>query len=468
MRRRPGHAVTKVLPWGRTAVHDSRVPAPDRRNADDLIPVHIAMRRASAIARPPAMPWLFAAAMAASTAIAAFGGLVLGYLAATESGFGSRHWTEAVQAHGHLQLAGWATVFVAALTFEFVVRLNQRPALLPAWPRAGVLLALSLGAILEAVGQVWHGRLGFAWPLGAGVVLAGTAGFALIVFRVPAPRPLREDFHSLWFRTAAGWLVAATALQFLTAARASLSIAPLDDSRLTTELVMRGFVLSSVVAVGLRAFPGHLGLTPVGSGRQRAAWSGLTASVVAWAAGSGAYGLPDSEVLRVAGDLLFAATVLLLTGWLQVLRPLREPRGGPRYRVLVPVAWLALCAYALALAAAAVFELFGDRSLYEAGAVRHIFLLGFMAPLMVAMAHIVLARFGTGHVLSENWLTAAFVLLMVAWPLRVLPVLLSDSPGAGARHVLGAAGAVAFVALALFALVAARNALAIFRRSRVR
>ena len=412
------------------------------------------------------MPWLFAVAMAASTAIAAFGGLVLGYLAATETGFGSRHWTEAVQAHGHLQLLGWATVFVAALTFEFVARLNQRPALLPARPRAGVLLALALGATLEAVGQVWHGRLGFAWPLGAGLVLAGAAGFALIVFRVPAPRRLREDFHPAWFRTAAAWVVAATALQFLTAARASLAVASLDESRLTTELLLRGFILSSIVAVGLRAFPGHLALTPMGSGRQRAAWSGLTASVVIWSAGSGAYGLPDSEVLRVAGDVSFGATALVLTSWLQVLRPLREPRRGPRYRVLVPIAWLGLCAYALVLAAAAVSELFGDRSLYESGAVRHIFLLGFMAPLMVAMAHIVLARFGTGHLVAENWLTASFVLLMVAWPLRVLPVLLSDSPGAGSRHILGAAGAVAFVALALFAIVAARNALAIARRSR--
>jgi uncharacterized protein involved in response to NO len=444
------------------------VTGPDRGDTDDLIPVRIAMRGPSAVVQPPAMPWLFAAAMAASTAIAAFGGLVLGYLAATQTGFGARHWTEAVQAHGHLQLVGWAAVFVAALTFEFVVRLNQRPALLPARPRAAVLLALALGAVLEAVGQGWHGRLGFAWPLGAGLVLAGAAGFALIVFRVPAPGPVREDFHPVWFRTAAAWLVTATALQFLTAMRASLAIAPLDESRLTVELLLRGFILSSIIAVGLRAFPGHLGLSPVGSGRQRAAWCGLTGSVVAWAAGSGAYGLPDSEVLRIAGDLSFAATALLLTGWLQVLRPLREPRGGPRYRVLVPVAWLGLCEYALALAAAAVFEPFGDRSLYEAGAVRHIFLLGFMAPLMVAMAHIVLARFGTGRVVAENALTAAFVVLMVAWPLRVLPVLFSDSPGAGARHVLGAAGALAFVALALFAFVAARNALAIARRARVR
>src|SRR5438874_1056121 len=81
------------------------------------------------LARPSASPsallWLPFAAMGASATLSLVSGTVLGYLAGTQHGLTDR-WTEAVQAHGHLQLLGWAAVFVSALLFEFAVRFNQR------------------------------------------------------------------------------------------------------------------------------------------------------------------------------------------------------------------------------------------------------------------------------------------------------------------------------------------------------
>jgi hypothetical protein len=57
----------------------------------------------------------------------------------------------------------------------------------------------------------------------------------------------------------------------------------------------------------------------------------------------------------------------------------------------------------------------GDElNLYQEGAIRHIFLLGFVLPLMLAMAHIVLARFGAGYIPWQNLLTAGFLLGCVA------------------------------------------------------
>lgn len=426
----------------------------------EVVRVRMAPPRVAPRPAPPAAPWLFAAAMASSVAIAVLGGLVLGFLAATETGFGQSHWTQAVQAHGRLQLGGWTAVFVAALSFEFVVRLNQRGPL-PVLPRALVLTGLGAGAVVEAAAQVWNGPLGWLWVPGAALTVASSAGFAAMILRVRAAHPFRLDLQPLFFRLASAWLVAAAVVSLASAVRADGALIAPRESRLAVEVLVRGFVLNAIVAVALRAFPGHLGLRPLVVRRQGVVMGVLNVSTVAWVAGSGAFFLPGSQLLRALADGGLAAGLLAFTAWMGVLKPLGAPRGGPNYRVLVPLAWLGAVAYALALVGAAVAELAGDLTAYQVGAVRHIFLLGFMAPLMAAMAHIVLARFGTGRVKWEPLLTTAFVGLVVAWPLRVLPVLFVDSPGALGRGVMGVAAAVAMVSLAGFAVVAGANALAI-------
>ena len=403
--------------------------------------------------------------MAASVAVSVVAGLVLGFLAAVQVWFGESHWTETVQAHGQLQLVGWVGVFVAALSFEFIIRLNQRPPL-PVLPRVLVLLGLASGALVGAAGQVWHAQAGLLWPTGAALSLAASTGFAVLVFRVKAPRPLRSDPQPLFFRVASFWLVIATSLHLLSVLRADGPVIPLAESRLVAEILIRGFVLNTIVAVALRAFPGHLDLRPMPARKQAVVLAIVNVSVAVWAATSGAFGLSASAGTQQVADLAFAGVLLALSWWLGVLSPLRHPRRGPNYRVLLPLAWSGLVIYAITLAAAAIDPRMNDLSLYQQGGVRHIFMLGFMAPLMVAMAHIVLARFGTGRVKWEPLLTTAFVILMVAWPLRVAPVLVVESPGEIGRTVLGVAAALTALALAAFLLVAAANAREIRRADR--
>lgn len=431
----------------------------------EVVEVRAARPAAPRRPAPPALPWLFAAAMAASAAIAVLGGLVLGFLAATETGFGERNWTEAVQAHGRLQLVGWTAVFVAALAFEFIVRLNQRGPL-PVLPRMLVLCGLGAGALLEAAGQVWNDTAGFIWIPGAAITLAASVGFAVMIWRVRPAYPFRLDLQPFFFRLGAGWLALAGGVSLLAVFRADAGVAYVSDTHLAAELLARGFVLNTILGVGLRAFPGHLGLQPMPVRRQAIVMLTISGALLAWAAGAGAFDLPGSAPLRSVANLAYAAGLALFTVWMGVLTPLRNPAGGPNYRVLVPVAWLGLVAYAVALAVSSIADFDSSLSIYQSGAVRHIFLLGFMAPLMAAMAHIVLARFGTGRVRWEPLLTASFVGLMVAWPLRVLPVLFTDSPGAAGRSFLGVAAIMAAVSLAGVATVAAANALAI--RSLVR
>jgi len=419
------------------------------------------LRRAARPAAPPA-PWLFATAMAGSMAIAAGGGLALGVLAATSTGIARQRWTEVVQAHGHLQLFGWAAVFVAALAFEFVTRLNQRPPL-AALPRAVVLALLAAGAVVTAIGPVFGQGERATGLAGAGLLLAGAAGFAWLLARVPAARPFRMDMHPLFFRAGAAWLVVSAGALLLAFVRTDLPFVALADSNLVVETGLRGFVLSLIVGVGLRAFPGHLDVAPMRLRSQRFVFVGINGSTLLWVAGTSGFGLGGFAEVQRTADLLFAVTLLFAAWESGVLRVVsRWSARSERYQVLVPVAWFALVAYAIGLAVMAVDSWAGgELNLYQAGAVRHVFLLGFMGPLMLAMAHIVLARFGTGRVIGERWLTAGFVLLVAAWPLRVAPPLVDPEVGQAAEAVMGVAGGLAMVGLALAAGVAAWNALAI-------
>lgn len=439
---------------------------PRNINPNDMISVRPAPARRVAPVVPPA-PWLFAGAMALSSAVAVFGGLVLGYMAATGHGIGDTKWTEAVQSHGRLQLFSWVGVFVLALLFEFGVRLNQAP-MLPAKPRMAVLVACGLGPIAAAAGQLGVPPDRGLMVAGSLLLAAGTVGGAWLVWRIPAPASLSIDVHPLWLRFSASWLALAALAHLLAILRADGRILGLSDTWFVNEVTIRGFVTFAIVGVGFRAFPGHLGLPVVEQRWQQVLLAWFTASVALAALSAGAFGLEGAAWLTRLADLSFAAALLALTWRTGVLRALRRPPPGERYALLVPVAWLGLVAYAVALAAQALLTDLSDRTLYEEGAIRHLFMLGFMAPLMAAMAHIVLARFATGRLLWENRLTAAFVCLVAATPLRVLPVLFAESPGSVGKYLLATAVLFTTVGLGLMGAVAMRTATVAWQRQRPR
>lgn len=410
----------------------------------------------------PRAPWFFAAGMSVSLLIAIFGGLLLGALAATDSGFADERWTETVQAHGDLQLYGWVAVFISILTFEFIVRLNGRAAPLPLAGRVAVVVSLALGAILRAVGQVWNGRAEAAWPAGAALIVLGSLVFAVLVFSVRPANPVRKDPQSLWFRAAALWLIVAAIAGLAGAIRGTGGVMALSESAFVVELTVRGFIMNSVLAVAVRAFPGHLEVPAIERQRHGLLFVFVNVSLVLWMAGSGAFGLGDTEWLRQLGNMGLGATLLLATWWLGVPALFRHRIPlRPYYRAMIPLAWVGLVAYAVALGAAAIFPGWGERDLFAVGAIRHIFMLGFMAPLMIAMSDIVLSRFGTGEIRGERWIPVGFALVVVSWPLRVVLPLFTSESSTLSHTVFGSAAIFAAAGLALVAWVCARNALAI-------
>lgn len=416
--------------------------------AEDSLPL-VVRPAAAPSAIVPHIParWLFVATMSIATAAALCAGLTLGFVTATDTAFQSR-WTEAVQAHGRLQLGAWATPIVAALAFEFLPRLNSRP-WLPVAPRIGAIALLFLGAGAQALGLLT--RTGWLMTAGTSASLAGAVAFAVLVLYL-RPRPLRfSDAHPLFMPAAAAWLVIASGAALLSELRTAAQIVPLSDSRLVIELTIRGFFLHAIIGIGLRAFPGHLDLPLVPPRLQAAVLLGLSVSVACWAAGSGAVGLPDSEGLRRIGDLGLAGVIAAITLAMRLLSPPASLGSVPRYRLLIPLAWSGLVAYGLVLAVNAFLTDSAGFSIYEQGAIRHVFLLAFLAPFVFAMAHIVLARFGTGSVPSEGLLSAAVVLVVIAWPFRVLPLLWAEAPDGVGRASMAVAGSLALLGFA-FAL----------------
>ena len=420
--------------------------------------------------RAPRGLWLPATAIAGSTSLAALAGVTLGILAALHWSIAADRWVEVVQAHGFIQAWGWFAVSIAALVFEFIVRLNRQP-MLPFTPRATVLSLFALGAVLASTAGV----LGMATqPLllaGTLMLLAGSIGYAWLVLRVPFGRPLQFDLHPLFFRAGAVWLVAAALLSVAGAAQTrSGAILPASFDAMI-EVFLHGFVFHTIVAVGLRAFPGHVGLPPVQVPAQRPILVLLTASVLLRLAGAPGFGLPSTPILATLADLSLAAGIAWATWVFRLDTAVRAwSRRSDRAQVLVPLAWLGLVAYGLALAWHAGSMLLGGSAptLLAAGGARHLYMLGFVAPLLVAMLHVVLERFGTGYLLARGWLTTAFALLVVAWPLRTLPPLFDPAVGAASQATMGIAGLIVTAALLFASAAAARNALALLRPARGR
>jgi hypothetical protein len=325
---------------------------------------------------------------------------------------------------------------------------------------------LAAGALLLASGQAFESEVGFLmWPGGL-LFGSGAVAFFAVALRVKSPRSLRSDPQPLFIKAAAGWLSATALLSLWALSKTDAGVIPLSYSRAVVEVFLRGFVLLVIMGVGLRAFVGHLGLEPLAPRRQIVVWSVLNASLIAWLLALGLGPLPQATWLWRMADVGLVTGVAMFTVWLGILRPLLAPGPKPRYATLVPLAWAGVLVYSVLLFASATIPAFHNLNIYEEGGIRHVFMLGFVEPMMVAMGHVVLARFGTGRVEWENALTAAFVVLTVAWPLRVVPALFDQASSDAGKWLLATAGVLVMVGLTLVAAVCLRTVTLMARAAR--
>lgn len=263
-------------------------------------------------------------------------------------------WVALAQAHGHLQVYGWAGLFVLAVAFHFLPRLRGAPL---RWPRLTpwILGALVAGLVTRAVSQpllalapgVWLWR---ALLIASGLLEAAGLGLAVALLIGTATRPdapklrQRPALWSVWpFLLCVGLSLGLAALinlgnVFTAATGVGVVATAGDDANVTLGLL--GFLVPMAVAMSARALPLYAGLEAIS---RRVLWpiaftyvAGLALALVGLLGESGAT-TAGAFLGRVEG-LGLALIGLALAAFISIVARLMAARGRlpAKVRALAP------------------------------------------------------------------------------------------------------------------------------------
>ncbi len=383
-------------------------------------------------------------------------------------------WTSVVQAHGHLQLYGWAGLFVIGVAFHFLPRLRGIPL---AFPRLvpWILGCQVTGLVLRAFSQplvtttgadIYRVALGVSGVL-EGIALPGAA-WILIVTIIRGPSLAQRAA----FRGVLPLIVGAfAALGFasivnlinvvIAAASSGIIINTYDDLNVTLGLF--GFLVPMALAMSAQSLPLYAGLDTF---PRRILWplagtymAGLILLCSSILANRQAAALPG--MLDGSGMLLIGMVLLIFIGvFLNLMRkrgrlPRRVAELAPKrealassYRAKVsiersafgPFVELIASAYIWAILASLLLVidggllLLGGEPLFAIDAIRHSLTVGFITLLICGIAPRMITGFSRGKIVSPHLVTITLWLGNIAALLRVgsvlfLPLLSSLSTG---------------------------------------
>ncbi len=425
--------------------------------------------------RPPAAAAIWPPYIRASLVLAGTAGFSLGaaLFAASELGLPlGPWWPAAAQAHGHVQVFGWAGLMVLGVGLHFLPRL--RGTTLERQERARYVLALLVaGLVTRALSQPLLALPGgAAAPLtvalracliGSGVLELLGVSLALWLFTDLLRRgpPLRAR-AGLWpvlpfFLTAfaAYWL--ATALNLvglIAAAQATGALAPDRIDRLINLIAFHGFLLPLSVAMSERTFPLFFRTPRPRLPLLRAGLALLLAGLIARVAGD----LAGVERLAGLGELIMAAAIALFIYALGVFaprrplprQPVRPFRDPIQLHAISAYLWLAAVAVALAANGAAAFGL--AITPVPLDAERHLLGAGFVTMLILGVGAHLLSSFANRRPRSAALLWATLLLGNLTALLRVGPLVFPALFPDGGAIALPAAGITGLAALIIFSL----------------
>lgn len=379
-------------------------------------------------------------------------------------------WTAVAQAHGHLQLYGWAGLFVLGVAFHFVPRLRGAPL---AWPRlVPVLLACQVASlIVRAVSQpllatsgagLWRVLLILSGVLECIAIGCATALFVATAVRGTSLRQRAGVWGILPFLAIIlVSLSCASAVNLVNSVRAASAngvvTGPWDDLNVTLGLL--GFLVPMALAMSARSLPMYAGLDAFPA---RALWP------LAFVYGAGlvfvassAFGVDQAQRLAGVGFVILGAVLLAFVGiFMRMMRSRgklpervaklsKAPAENARaYRSHVaetrntygPFVALVGSAYMWAVLGGILLVVFG--AYLVAGAVppipldaaRHSLALGFIALLISGIAPRMLPGFSGKRIRSPLLVTASLWLgngaaLLRVGSLLLLPVLAASAPG---------------------------------------
>jgi hypothetical protein len=409
----------------------------------------------------PLEPWRIAVFMALG--IALLGGFPLGILAALggahDVGVGTR-WAAIIQGHGHLQVVGFAAVFIAGIAYHVLPRFKNTDLALPQLAIPSILL-LASGAILRAATQPWSDNYAVAslMVLSGVIELAGAVAFAGIVLET-LRKSARKNYDR-YLGVAAVWFVLASAANLallLDIAADGFTVVPASREAPLLLMYLLGFITLFILGVSVRVLPHFLSLRP-----PRIQWfapalalilGGLVAEIgAAWVAAFSDWSQPDW--LRALGVYAIAAGFVAFVGGLNLHRPsVRDQssdRPGPHEKLIrTAYVWLAI---AIGIEVwYATKALAGDfqPDFLQNGAARHALALGFMVQIMLGVGSRALPSFAGRQLYSARLVTWAWILLNVAAITRVVTALFPLGDTTSRFDHVALSGAIGIVALGLF------------------
>lgn len=374
-------------------------------------------------------------------------------------------WMAMAQAHGHVQLYGWAGLFVLGVALHFLPRLRGTPLAMP-WLVPWILTALVAGLLLRAVGQPlylatgsgsWAAILIISGVLECAALVAAVMLLGITARRGPSitTRPafvgvfpfLVGAFSALGITSCVNLVNAVLAVK-------GVGLVPAASDDLNVTLGLFGFLVPVALAMSAQSLPMYAGLEAF---PRRILWplagvyfTGLILTGVGTAASSQQVAWPG--VLESLGMLLIGVVLLVfISVFMRMMRrrgrlPERVARLAPSpeatartYQKRVsaernaygPFVALVASAYMWALLGAvllivdSVMMLFGMAPFFALDAIRHSLALGFITLLICGIAPRMVPGFSGGKIASPGLVRATLWLGNTAALLRVGSLLLA-------------------------------------------
>jgi len=368
-------------------------------------------------------------------------------------------WEALAQAHGHLQLYGWAGLFVLGVALHFLPRLRGTPlvgARFVPWLLGVLIVSLVLRAVSQLMLSIYPANV---WRIGlvsSGILegAAYTCALSLMVLTaLSGPRPTTRPAYWSVFPFIAGAFCSlgiASIINLVNMAQAAQgSGLALDASdALNVTLGLFGFLMPMALAMSARSLPMYAGLDGF---PRRVLWplAGVYFAgvlLLCISVDGGPLPAPWAGFITGLGMALLGAVVLLFVGiFLNLMRrrgqlPERVAKLAPSPVTLAqtyqehvkkeqthygPFVGLVASAYLWAMLGALLLLIDGcsmlatGNELVDFDAVRHAFALGFIALLICGIAPRMLPSFSGGKIVSPSLVSATLWLGNAAAVLRV-------------------------------------------------
>lgn len=366
-------------------------------------------------------------------------------------------WTALAQAHGHLQLYGWAGLFVLGVALHFLPRLRGTPLAgvraLP-WLMGVMIVSMSLRAVSQPLQTLSPSAFWSVLLLLSGIGELGAVAMVLAILSVTAYRGPRSTSRPAYWSIlpllfgAFGTLGIASVVNLLNviqAARGDGLIATPGDT-LNVTLGLFGFLLPIAFAMSARSLPMYAGLE---SFPRRVLWPiafCYFAGLLLLSIGTLGIAAPWNNVSNAAGMMLMGSVVLLfITLFLHLMRargrvPQRIAQLAPAPIALQqtyqeqlkkeqvnfgPFIALVASSYLWAMLGALLLLIDGVALLstgsmpIDFDAIRHSFALGFIALLLCGIAPRMVPGFSGSKIASPKLVSATFWLGNLAAVLRI-------------------------------------------------